>query len=127
MGFWQAPYDLMMRDYVAASLMVLAGILQHGLEAQRWWFKRLPENKGMLHTGGLFRLARGINHTGHILRDFGSCLFAPNPFFFIYVVTCYALVVRIVPATVEHMRKKYGEAYEKYEKTTPALFIPGVC
>jgi hypothetical protein len=26
----------------------------------------------------------------------------------------------------DHMRKKYGGAYAKYEKNTPALFIPGV-
>lgn len=126
MGFWGATTDLTARDYVAAGLMVLAGVLQHGSELQRWFFKRDPGNRGRIHTSGLFALARGINHTGHILRDLASCLFAPNPVLLLYLLGAYDLVFRIVPETVDHMRKKYGEAYEKYEKATPALFIPGV-
>jgi steroid 5-alpha reductase family enzyme len=126
MGFYGAPYDLTIRDYIAVGLMVLAGILQHGSEAQRWMFKLDPNNKGKLHTSGLFGMARGINHTGHILRDFGSCLLAPSPFLVLYLIADYDLAFSVFPATVKHTKNKYGKQYDAYAKQTPRLFIPGV-
>ena len=65
-------------DYICAGLMFLAGILQHGSELQRWRFKLDPQNKGKIHTGGLFSFARGINHTGHMLRDLAHVMLSPN-------------------------------------------------
>jgi protein-S-isoprenylcysteine O-methyltransferase Ste14 len=126
MGFYGAPIDLTVRDYVAAALMVIAGVLQHGSELQRWAYKRDPKNRGKLHSGGLFSLARGFNHTGHILRDVASLMFAPNPVLLIYLVLEYDLLFQIIPATIAHMKIKYGEQYTKYERQTPALFIPGI-
>lgn len=121
------PGPLSIRDYICAMLMILAGTLQHGSELQRWFFKRNPNNKGRIHTGGLFRYARGINHTGHILRDIAHCILVPNPFIvWLYPVADYDLACQIVPQTQKHMKVKYGEQWEKYEKDTPYLFIPGV-
>jgi steroid 5-alpha reductase family enzyme len=126
MAFFGAPYDLTTRGYIAASLMVLGGTMQHGAEAQRWLFKRRAENKGKLHTSGLFGLARGINHTGHVIRDLASCLFAPNPLLLLYLFADYGLLFGIFPKTVEHTKTKYGEKYEAYAKATPSLLVPGV-
>ncbi|CAB9521335.1 Ergosterol biosynthesis ERG4/ERG24 family [Seminavis robusta] len=115
------------RDYTCAFLMIVAGILQHGSEIQRWLFKRNPSNKGKIHTGGLFYYARGINHTGHILRDMAHVLMVPNLFFVLfYPVPDYDLACQIVPETQNHMKQKYGEQWEKYEKQTPYVFLPGL-
>lgn len=128
-AFWSpvSSYHLTPRDYVAGSWMVLAGILQHGAEAQRWWFKRNPAHKGQLHTSGLFGYARFINHTGHVLNDWAICLFVPNiglMIFFAWVI--YQLWYLVTPETVAHMKSKYGSKYDDYVKKTPSLFIPGI-
>ena len=128
-AFWSpvASYELTSRDYVAAAMMVVAGILQHGGEAQRWWFKRNPAHKGQLHTTGLFAYARFINHTGHVLNDFSICLFVPNIGFMLLALSVvYQLWFMVTPETVEHMKSKYGSKYEDYAKKTPSLFIPGI-
>ena len=128
-GYWStpAPYHLTTRDYVAASTMVLAGILQHGAELQRWWFKRDPSHKGQLHTSGLFRYARFVNHTGHIMRDLAVPLFVPNTGFWVfYLFGLYHLWFMITPETIDHMKTKYGSKYEDYAKKTPSLFLPGI-
>mmetsp|Transcript_28473 Transcript_28473/g.32752 ORF Transcript_28473/g.32752 Transcript_28473/m.32752 type:complete len:138 (+) Transcript_28473:261-674(+) len=105
--FGSRPGALTSRDYLAAALMILAGIFQHVSELQRWWFKRDSKNVGKLHTLGLFAYARGINHTGHILRDVGHMLLAPNPYLMLlFVCADYDLAFKIVPETIEHMRKK---------------------
>lgn len=127
-GLWNVSKDepLTTKDHVAAGLCVLAGVLQHGSELQRYLFKKSPKNAGKIHTEGLFSLARGINHTGHVLRDFASCLFAPTPFVLLYLGADYDLLCRVFPETVEHMRSKYGKVYINYEKKVPWKFIPGV-
>ena len=128
-AFWSpvASYHLTNRDYIAASLMVLAGILQHGAEAQRWWFKQNPANKGQLHTTGLFGYARYINHTGHVLFDWSICLIVPNKIFVMFFASIvYFLWFKVTPETVAHMKSKYGSKYKDYAKKTPSLFIPGV-
>lgn len=121
------PGPLTTRDYLAATFMVVAGILQHGAELQRWVFKSDPKNQGRLHTTGLFGYARFINHTGHILRDLSHLCMAPNLFCAsIYLMADFDLACKIMPETVQHMKAKYGEQYEKYSKQTPWLLIPGV-
>jgi len=45
----------------------------------------------------------------------------------LFVCADYDLAFKIVPETIEHMRKKYRSQYEKYEKQTPCVFFPGVC
>jgi steroid 5-alpha reductase family enzyme len=80
---------LTLRDYLAAALVIVAGIFQHFSELQRWWFKRGSKNVGKLHSSGLFAYARGINHTGHILRDIAHMLWAPNRYLMLlYVPLC---------------------------------------
>lgn len=115
------------RDYIAAALHIVGGYLQQGSELQRWMFKKDPKNKGLLHTSGLFSLARGINHTGNVMRESGQILISPNIPMVIFILSgAYFHVMKIVPETEKHMRKKYGEKYEDYEKKTPYMFIPGL-
>jgi hypothetical protein len=124
-GFRAGP--LGPRDYFCALLMIVAGILQHGSEVQRWFFKRDMSNKGKIHTTGLFQYARGINHTGHVMRDIAHVLLSPYLFcILIYIIADYDLTCMIVPETRNHMKQKYGEQWTKYEKQTPFIFIPGV-
>lgn len=118
---------LTIRDYIAAALHIVGGFLQQGSELQRWMFKKDPKNKGLLHTSGMFSLARGINHTGNLMRELGQILISPNiPMVVFILSTACFHAMKIVPETEQHMRKKYGEKYEDYEKKTPYMFIPGL-
>ena len=113
------------RDYACAAIMIVAGILQHGSEIQRYWFKSNPNNTGKIYTGGLFKLARGINHTGHVLRDIGHMILAPSwPLLVLYLMADYDLVCQIFPETQGHMRIKYGEQWDKFENSTPWIYVP---
>ena len=115
------------RDYICAIMMIVAGILQHYSEIQRYIFKLNPNNRGKIHTDGLFSLARGINHTGHVLRDIAHVILSPNLFLImIYLLADYDLVFEIFPETQVHMKTKYGDQWTKYETQTPYRFIPGI-
>jgi hypothetical protein len=70
-----ASASLTSLDYAAAAICILGGLLQNGSELQRYFFKRDPRNSGKVHTGGLFSVARFINHTGHVLHDLGNFMF----------------------------------------------------
>ena len=52
------PAELTTLDWVGAGMAIVAGVLQHGSETQRWLYKRDPRNAGKLHTTGLFGLAQ---------------------------------------------------------------------
>ncbi len=115
------------RDYIAAALHIVGGFLQQKSELQRWMFKKDPKNKGLIHTSGMFSLARGIIHTGNVMRELGHILISPNiPMVIFSLSGAYFHVMKIVPETEQHMRKKYGEKYDDYEKKTPYMFIPGL-
>lgn len=131
MGMWadsSVPVDLTNVDYLGAAMVLVAGVLQHGAELQRYLFKRDPHNKGKLHTSGLFAYARFINHTGHTMRDVGAMCLARTWLFsgVSLVGASYQLLVVSMFDTIKHMKKKYGKQYDAYEKQTPYLLVPGV-
>ena len=108
--------------------MVFGGLLQVISEIQRYVFKQERFNAGKLHTGGLFRYARFINSTAHVLRDIGAVILTGNIYHAVpFVIPDYLLLTSIcAKETVAYMRLKYKLAYTKYEQETEALFIPGI-
>ncbi|MEM6889191.1 MAG: DUF1295 domain-containing protein [Pseudomonadota bacterium] len=125
-GFLNTSPELGLIDYIAAAGCIAGGVLQHGSEAQRYFFKR--KNPGKLHTTGFFAWARFINHTGHMLRDVSALLFAPANLFFwlLQLPFPFTRLQVVMKEGIEHMRKKYGKDYEEYEKKVPWLLVPGV-
>lgn len=61
---------------VGSSLFVLGMLVETISEIQRHNFKKNPENKGRLYTGGLFSLARHINYGGYTTWRAGYALAA---------------------------------------------------
>lgn len=122
------PSDLTIVDYVAGCISIFAGVLQHVSEVQRFLFKRDPKNKGKIHTGGLFRYARYINHTGFVLYEVSTVMASRSFFVWIgYLLYAFQFVFfQLVPELDVHMREKYNKQYEKYAEQTPYLLIPYV-
>mmetsp|Transcript_38938 Transcript_38938/g.79654 ORF Transcript_38938/g.79654 Transcript_38938/m.79654 type:complete len:250 (-) Transcript_38938:399-1148(-) len=121
------PDELNQWDYVAATLSVLAGILQHGSELQRLLFKLDPSNKGQVHMSGLFYYARFINITGHFLQEVSMALATRSVVLALFcgMIANY-LFFQLAVETDQHMREKYREKYERYCQQTPYKFIPFV-
>jgi steroid 5-alpha reductase family enzyme len=121
------PYDMSIIDQVAVAGLVVAGILQHFSEFQRYLFKRDAANLGKVHTGGLFAYARFINHTGHWLTDLCQAILCRSA---LYLIVPFAVTVKqlvdVAPDTEDHMAKKYGAQWTNYVKKTPYKFIPGI-
>jgi len=111
----------------AALLVFLAGsALNTGSEMQRKRFKADPGNKGRLYTGGLFKLARHINYFGDVLWVGAWAFMTRNPVSaLIPVLLAMGFLFAFIPSLSRHLRSKYGEQYERWEKETKA-FIPFV-
>jgi protein-S-isoprenylcysteine O-methyltransferase Ste14 len=161
------PYPLRFLDVLATVLLLLAAVMQHYSELERYLFKKQDCNYGRLHTEGFFGMARFINHTGtynlsfaqpnpiifltirlnmiffvlllipptfisqppgHSLTDLCNAVLCRSPCYFLFpgVVTFVMLLRDIIPDTEKHLRAKYKDQYEKYEKLTPYLLLPGV-
>lgn len=105
---------------------VIAGLRQHGSEARRYFWKWA--NLGRLYNGGLFRYARFINHTGHLLRDVCALLFGPANLFFWYCNFSFLLtrLQKVMREGVVHLWSQYGDSYVEYERRVPWLLIPRV-
>ncbi|MEM1367532.1 MAG: hypothetical protein AAGG02_05825 [Cyanobacteria bacterium P01_H01_bin.15] len=125
-SFMSTPYALDIADYIAAFNCIFCGNLQHGLEAQRYLWKR--SNLGKLYSGGLFGRARLINHTGHTLRDASALLFAPANlcFWLLQLPFPFMRLLKVMNEGVIHLRQKYGKDHEDYQRKAPCLLIPGI-
>jgi hypothetical protein len=116
MGFYGAPYDLALNDYVAEFLIVLGGILQHhGAEAQCSFMV----DSLLLRVGSITRA-----------MSFGIWLLA----WLRRTLFCCCTRLQITVCSLEsfprrwnmHCKVKYGEKYEDFAEATPYLLIPGV-
>lgn len=93
---------------VGSTLYIVGMLLETISETQRQAFKKQPENKGKLYTGGLFGWARHINYGGYTLWRAGYALaaggwtwgFITGGFFF------YDFATRGVPVLDEYCQYK---------------------
>jgi steroid 5-alpha reductase family enzyme len=66
-------------QYAGAALFSAGIIIELGSEVQRTLFKKDPENKGKVYTGGLFALSRHVNYFGYTLWRTGFALASGSP------------------------------------------------
>ncbi|MBS1622595.1 MAG: DUF1295 domain-containing protein [Bacteroidetes bacterium] len=110
--------------YLAIGLFALGCTLNTGGEILRDRWKKLPENKGRIYTGGFFRYARHINYFGDLLWVSGYAIMTGN----IYSITipiflfCFFAFYN-APMLDKYLKEKYGPEYDSYAAHT-AMLIP---
>lgn len=114
------PLDLC--DGLAILLFLTGSILNSGGEILRDRWKKHPENKGKIYTGGFFRYSRHINYFGDLLWVIAYTIITRNwyavsvPLFLFCFFAFYN-----APKLDKYLKNKYGEDYDKYAKKTKML------
>jgi len=113
-------------DLAAIALFLAGSYLNTGSELQRKRFKEDPQNRGKLYTDGLFRYARHINYFGDVLWVASWALVTRNIWALaVPILLTVGFVFGFIPPLTKHLRTKYGDEFEAWEKRTKA-FIPFV-
>ncbi len=108
--------------YIAIGLFFIGCLLNTGGEILRDRWKKRPENKGILYTGGFFGYSRHINYFGDILWVSAFALLTRNWYSVSIVVFLFCFFAFYnAPMLDDHLKKKYGEDYEKYAEKTKML------
>ncbi|MBM7554586.1 DUF1295 domain-containing protein [Thalassobacillus pellis] len=111
-------------DGIAVLLFLLGSLINTGSEVLRHQWKKDPRNKGKLYTGGLFRYAIHINYFGDLVWVSGFALLTRHPWAGVVPIFLGVMFVFLnIPQHDRYLRKKYGKAFESYEKHTKK-FIP---
>ncbi len=112
---------------LVGGVMVLMGsAINTGSEWQRMVWKRRPENKGHLYTGGMWRLSRHVNYFGDIVLFTGWVLMSGQPALLIIPALMFgSFAFANVPAQDKYLADRYGDEYRSYAKRTARL-IPFV-
>jgi len=111
--------------YVLAILFFFTGsVLNTTSELLRKKFKDDPNNKGKLYTGGLFHYAVHINYFGDFLWVLGFAFLTMNLWALIIPTFLFVMFYfSYIPNADKYMSKKYGEAFETYQKEIKS-FVP---
>lgn len=109
-------------DYFAIALFLVGCLLNTGGEIMRDRWKKDPENKGKLYTGGFFRYSRHINYFGDLLWVSAYALVTNNWFAIIIPVFLFAFFAFYnAPELDKYLAAKYGKAYDDYAARTKSL------
>ena len=113
-------------EVVGIALFFIGSFLNTYSEHQRRVFKRRAENRGKLHTGGLFSLSMHVNYFGDLLWVSGYACVTRNVYAAIVPVFLFSFFYFFnIPKLDAHLKDRYGEAFIAYEKRTKRL-IPFV-
>jgi steroid 5-alpha reductase family enzyme len=113
-------------EVLGIGLFVIGSFINTYSEHQRRRFKRRPENKGHLFTGGLFALSMHPNYFGDLLWVSGYACVTRNALSLLIpaFLFCFFYFFNI-PKLDRHLREHYGDAFKDYESRTKRL-IPFV-
>lgn len=109
-------------DMLAMALFIVGCVINTGSELQRDAFKRDPQNKGRLYTGGLFAYAMHINFFGDILWVAAYALITQH-FMSVFIVIFIALFFAKfnVPQLDAYLAGRYGKDFVAYAQRTKKL------
>jgi len=109
-------------EVVGIVLFLVGSFINTYSEHQRRQFKRRPENKGKLYTGGLFALSMHPNYFGDLLWVSGYACVTRNAYAWLVpaLLFCFFYFFN-VPKLDQHLREHYGDAFREYEKRTKRL------
>jgi steroid 5-alpha reductase family enzyme len=109
-------------EILGISLFVAGSFINTYSEYQRRRFKRRPENKRKLFTGGLFAVSMHPNYFGDLLWVAGYACVTRNEFAWLIPAFLFSFFYFYnVPKLDPHLRQHYGEAFANYERRTKRL------
>lgn len=118
------PVDVL--DVLAIMIFILGCVLNTLGEVLRHRWKKKPENKGSLYTGGFFRYSRHINYFGDLLWVTAYAIITRNIWSGTVPVSLFLFFAFYnAPKLDQHLKEKYGADYDEYAKNTKML-IPGI-
>lgn len=104
------------------ALFLIGSWMNSYSEYQRHKWKQLPENRGRLFTGGLFRVSRHPNYLGDLISFSGLCLIARAWITaLIPAVMCAGFVFVNIPVLDAHLLDHYGAEFADYARRTRKL------
>jgi len=113
-------------DYFGIAIFIIGCVLNSGGEILRNQWKKHPENKGKIYTGGFFRYSRHINYFGDLLWVTGYAIITHNWWSALIPVMLFGFFAFYnAPKLDEYLQQKYGKEYEEYAAKTKML-IPFV-
>lgn len=112
-------------DGLALGLFITGSCINTGSEILRDRWKRQPEHRGRLYTGGLFRYSRHANYFGDLVWVSGWALLTRNPWATLVPILLFLFFYFYnAPQLDRHLESKYPE-FAEYRRTTRSL-IPFV-
>ncbi len=110
--------------YTGVVLYIIGSFINTISEYQRYRWKKYPENKGKLYTGGLFRYSRHINYFGDVVLFTGFAMLTGSVYPFIVPAAMMVLYVVVnIPLLETYLQERYNGEFDKYAKSTKK-FIP---
>ena len=110
--------------FLGVGLYLLGSFLNTGGELLRDIWKKHPENKGRLYTGGLFRYSMHINYFGDTVLFSGFALVTGSLYAFVIPLLMASMFVFInIPMLDTYLASHYGSQFDDYARST-AKFIP---
>jgi protein-S-isoprenylcysteine O-methyltransferase Ste14 len=111
-------------DGLAIGLFCVGSLINTYSEILRDNWRKKPENRGKLYTGGLFRYARHVNYFGDILWVSGFALLTRNIWSALIPLGLLAFFLLYnAPELDRHLQEKYPEEFAKY-KAQVRMLIP---
>ncbi|WP_088104573.1 DUF1295 domain-containing protein [Halalkalibacter urbisdiaboli] len=111
-------------DLLFIAIFVVGSFLNTVSEWLRAHWKRKPENRGQVYTGGLFRYSAHINYFGDLLWVLALALLTWNPWSFVIPIFLFCFFAFYnIPMLDRHLENKYGEEFRAYQNKTKK-FIP---
>lgn len=111
-------------DMAGIVIFISGSFLNTFSELMRNQWKRAPQNKGHLYTGGLFKYSMHINFFGDLLWVSGFALVTRNWYAAIIPLFLFGgFIFANIPKLDAYLAKKYGREFDEYMKTTKK-FIP---
>lgn len=109
-------------DILGIILFVTGSVLNTGGEILRDQWKKKPENKGKIYTGGFFKYSRHINYFGDILWVTAYAIITRNWYAVSIPVFLFCLFAFYnAPKLDKYLQGKYGKGYDDYAGKTKML------
>jgi protein-S-isoprenylcysteine O-methyltransferase Ste14 len=103
-------------------LYVVGSAVSTVSELQRMQWSGLPEHRGKIYTGGLFRFAVHVNYTGDVLLFSGYAWLTGQPVTLAVPALMLLLFVTVhIPKMDRHLHEHYGRAFDEYAECTAKL------
>jgi protein-S-isoprenylcysteine O-methyltransferase Ste14 len=111
-------------DIIGIFLYLCGSFLNTYSEYERNTWKKKPENKGLLYTGGLFKYSMHINYFGDVILFTGFAMITQTIYMFLipFFMTLN-FIFFLIPALDAYLKKKYGREFIEYSKRSKK-FIP---